>query len=366
MQPASRRPPPVAERFARFAREAEGSSPVYARLSAELAPEPRVAEMLTRAPLHQQRPNLLYAAVHDLLLRGLDHPLAAWYPSVGGTRAPDTGLAPAFLDVLERHADEVRTRVEHRRTQTNEVGRAAALLPAVAHATSALPATPTADLALVELGTSAGLLLHLDRYTHDLLGVTGEVGAPRLAPRWVGPVPPVPTRLRVAARTGLDLEPLDPGDPDDAAWLRACVWPEHVERLTTLDRALGLAASCDDVRRVRGDVVDLLEDELRRVPAGLTPVVLHSAALAYLDEVGRDRIGAVLDAVGARRDMIRVSLEGPMSGPFVAADPVGVRDDEPYFLLGCTTWVRGRRHDELLARVQPRGHWVRWLAPAAV
>ena len=37
----------------------------------------------------QQPPNLLLAAVHYLLLRGSEHPLAAFYPSL--TAAPDQG-----------------------------------------------------------------------------------------------------------------------------------------------------------------------------------------------------------------------------------------------------------------------------------
>ena len=49
-----------------------------------------------------------------------------------------------------------------------------------------------------------------------------------------------PTGCReVAARVGIDLNPLDPADPDDRAWLRALVWPgpNAAARLERLDAA---------------------------------------------------------------------------------------------------------------------------------
>lgn len=61
----------LAERFLRFAEdEAAGSSPLYEVCSRAAADRPEVLELLAAAEGGQRRPNLLFAAVHDLLLEG--------------------------------------------------------------------------------------------------------------------------------------------------------------------------------------------------------------------------------------------------------------------------------------------------------
>src|SRR6185437_17153908 len=71
-----------------------------------------------------------------------------------------------------------------RRTQTNEPGRCASLLVAVAQ----LPP----PIALIEVGASAGLTLLVDRYSYDYAGhrITGtDPQAPVLTCQPRGPVP---------------------------------------------------------------------------------------------------------------------------------------------------------------------------------
>jgi hypothetical protein len=98
-------------------------SPLYERLSLGIAGDPELLELLARARPGQRRPVLFLAAVHHLLLRGLDHPLAAVYPSIAG---PDVAQAadpfPLFRALCLDHRDEVLGLVETRATQTNEVG----------------------------------------------------------------------------------------------------------------------------------------------------------------------------------------------------------------------------------------------------
>ena len=91
-----------------------------------------------------------------------------------------------------------------RRTQTNEPGRLATLLPAFAQ----LPE----PLALVEVGASAGLCLFPDRYgyRYETEAGTVAIGAqPKFPCRVTGPAPLPTAPPRVAWRAGLDLHPLD-------------------------------------------------------------------------------------------------------------------------------------------------------------
>jgi hypothetical protein len=347
----------LADRFERFANETAGSSPLYAALCHGLAARPEAASVLLRAPRRQQRPNLLLAAVHDLLLTGLEHPLAAYYPSVGGARPVDGEAVGTLLDLLDGHAEAVAARIATRSTQTNEVGRCAALWPAV-HRIAAADDRP---LALVELGASAGLLLHLDRYRYDLGGQGGDPDAAvRIAPTLRGPVPAVTADVRIDSRVGIDLAPLDASDEDDARWLCACVWPEETARLERLRAALGVAAHHADVELRTGDLVRTLPSTLAQVPDDHLPCVLHSATLAYLGAEDRQAVTETLAEVGRERDLARISLEGPFLPPFDDWDERQAPDDPPYFVLGLTTWVQGRRRDELLGRLHPHGAWLRW------
>lgn len=162
---------------------------------------------------------------------------------LGGVPADSADLR----EQVASDADRLRATMLTRATQTNEPARCAALLPALA--------TIDGPLALVEVGTSAGLCLYPDRYGYDYDG--RPVGPPspvQLRCTTSGPVP-VPTALpEVVARIGIDLNPLDVTDPDDLAWLRALVWPGPVEaeRLQRLDAAAAIAAQEPPGRSARG------------------------------------------------------------------------------------------------------------------
>ncbi len=117
---------------------------------------------------------------------------------------------------------DVRSVVLARATQTNEVGRCAALMPLLAE----LPQ----PVALLEVGASAGLCLLPDRYRYRYQPERGpgrQLGPPQspvtLTCELRGDTEP-PTGLpQVAWRAGLDLDPVDITDPDAIRWLETLV-----------------------------------------------------------------------------------------------------------------------------------------------
>src|SRR5262249_32515842 len=142
-------------------------------------------QLIGLAPPAGRQPLVLLAAVHHLLLGGLDHPLAAVYAGES-----DADPAPLFRDVCLSRRDAVLELLATRRTQTNECARSAALVPALAWVAQRVPG----PLALVDVGASAGLNLLCDRYRIDY-GPSGVVGPPdspvRLECRVLGGHPPV-------------------------------------------------------------------------------------------------------------------------------------------------------------------------------
>ncbi len=143
-----------------------------------------------------------------------------------------------------------------------------------------------------------------------------------------------------------DLDPVDPRDHEATLWLRALVWPEHVERAERLRRALAIAAS-GPPRIVRGDALDLLPALAAEAPRDAALVVLHTHTLNQFPAEARARLADVLAGIARSRDLFRVSGEW-LGGPAPQLDLAAFRG--------------GARTDVLLARYQPHGAWIEWVA----
>jgi hypothetical protein len=316
------------EVFLHQATQADGRSPLYARLLRELADDPRVGEIIESPPRWDAGLRLL-GGLHQLVLTGR----ASW-DRVG--------------DALVDERDFLRRFVAEQRVQTNEVQRCWALLPCFLEAARRLEAS-TVDL--IELGTSAGLLLFWDRYRYLYeAGEWGPEDAPlELSAEERGRVPAELLRrnLAVRERIGLDLEPVDVTEEEGALLLRSFVWADRTERIERLDRAIGALRS-DPPRIVRGDFVELLPGLLEeRRPDALT-IVLQIAAAGNLDEEGWERLHSGLEEGGRR---------GPLAYVFAGRPEPS---SHQYWGLWLTTWPGGERTQ--LALADFHGAWLDWLS----
>lgn len=359
--------------FRHFARrEFHGHSARYELLSEFVADRPELAAPLLAAPPSQRRAILYFAAVQYLLrTTAPGHPLSAYLPTLGGSRGVDADLPVALADLLSTYRRELVTLCATRTTQTNEARRAALLRPGLGRAGQLAAGR---SLHLVELGTSAGLLLIGDRYACRYVGPDGraETYGPAGLPesltmtcqvrgdRWPDPAA---AELPVGDRTGIDLAPIDAADPAATDWLRACVWPEQTDRLARLDAALAEVARLRP-RLVAGDMVDQLPLVLSGVKEDVVPCVFASNALTYLDPAGRRRLVDVLARTGARRDLTVVVNEESASGAelFLGRRPTAA--GRPGLLsvglLTVVAWRAGVATVEVLARTGPHGQWLEW------
>jgi hypothetical protein len=357
----------MAARISRFAEEAR-SSPLYQHLATGLALRPQVAALLGEAPVAQRAPTLLFAAIHDLVLSGIDHELANWYPSVMGTRAlapvgpPESSAAvEAFVDVCGVHRDEIVTTMRTRATQTNETGRVAATYPALS-----LITRTGGPIALIELGASAGLNLQLDRFRIELrhpgapggMVIGGDADSPVVIVSSCerGAVPPV-RPLQIVSRTGIDLEPVDLRDPVAVRWLQACVWPDETARMDRLRRAVELCR-VDPAPVVRGDMLDAVTATVASaVQHGGHPVIVHTWVAAYLSTGEQQRLTATIDSIGVRHDLDWVFMELRRS---TRGLPAVDSSDERHNVLVRVTYRSGVRSVDLLAVCHPHGTWINW------
>jgi hypothetical protein len=301
-----------------------GVSPSYERLCLGVAGDGELLAALDTLPSPKRQPNLLLAAV-----RFLNGPVDAY---------------PPFRAFVLGHWDDVRAVMLARRTQTNEPGRCAVLLPALA----ALPQ----PLALLEVGASAGLCLYPDRYAYRYGDgpVLGE--SPVVLDCAITGRVPVPDALPLVAwRAGLDLNPLDVFDDVEVRWLECLIWPEQRDRFDTLRRAVAIARQ-DPAPLHAGDLVRDLAPLAATAPAQATLVVFHSAVLAYLDDAHRAAFVRQLDAVRAQRPVVWLSNEMP--GVVVDVPP---RPGPVPFVLA--------RDGVALAEAGPHGRWLRWFGGTA-
>ena len=355
----------LAERFRHFGEEeCRGSSPLYERLSLATARDPEVLGLLAAAQGTQRRPNLLFAAVHYLLLRGDPHPLGRFYPSLAAKRAWGDPW-PVFRDfVLSRRA-ELKALIARRHTQTNEVRRSAVLYPALALAAGELGE----PVAILEAGAAAGLNLLFDRYWFDY-GSAGTAGDPASPVRARCQVrgrlhPPISQRApQVAARLGIDSHPLDLRDADQVLWLRSLVWPEHRDRAELLESAIAVARR-DPPPLARGTLPEAITEAAASVAPDRPLVVFHSATLAYLTPEERDRFGALLAELARNRALAWVAFEGPGACPASVERARRAEVWANFGLLSLTRFDQGRRADRLLGRVEMHGRWLEWLDAAS-
>ncbi|MFM6849694.1 MAG: DUF2332 domain-containing protein [Terrabacter sp.] len=284
----------VIEEYRDFAAYAAGDSPCFEEWALGVAGDEDVLAWLGTLPPVKRQPNLVFAA-------------ARWHG------APAPGPYAGLRRVLLEQEPYVRATVLARATQTNEVGRLATLVPVLARVEG--------PIALIEVGASAGLCLFPDRYDYDWppLGRLRGSGGPVLTAEASGPLPVPASHPDVAWRGGVDLNPLDVTDADAMAWLDHLVWPEQDERRERLRAAVAVARREPPVLR-RGDLFDHLDALLEEAAPHGTPVVLHSAVIAYLEEPDRQRFHELMTGLVAAGRCRWISNEGRRVLPAVTGD----------------------------------------------
>ncbi|MFC5928471.1 DUF2332 domain-containing protein [Cryobacterium melibiosiphilum] len=329
----------TAERYRQFAAvEATGLSACYEEWARGVAGDPAAVALIDHLPPAKRQPNLVFTSA-----RFLGAPVSPY---------------PAFADWLGEHWHEVEGVALTHATQTNEAGRCAVLLPALAALAGQVRAGG-APLALIEVGASAGLCLHPDRYSYRYATPTGErmlhpVGGPSpvvLDCMVTGPAP-IPERMpAVIWRAGIDLNPLSVTRQADVDWLDALIWPEHDDRRARLRAAVAVARR-HPAEIVQGDLneqVGALVGRARaETPAGTMIVVFHTAVLLYLDPEAQARFAAHMRRLPVRwlsneaQGVVPGVLEKLVRVPAVSSDFVLALDGDP------------------IAFTQPHGRSIRW------
>jgi len=282
---------------------------------------------------HPPEPNVLFAGVQFIMMRDGGADLECHYPNFAPD-APVEGVAGPFREFVLANEEELAEIGRTRYTQTNECRRCVALLPCIWM-------TDLDRFHLIDLGSSAGLNLLVDRYHYRWGDLTWgrEGSAVSLATECKGSAPR-PREIEILSRTGIDRHPLNASDPGDRDWLLALIWPEHHERRERLRAALAMAATAD-IDLVAGDASALLAPTLDGLPPGEAAVVMHSFVLNQFHPSARGQVDQILEDSRSHRRVHRVSMEALDAHESAAALSIDVGD--------------GLRE---VGRAQPHGEWL--------
>ena len=336
----------IASSFISFAEhECENSSALYCHLSHKIAVDNEILLLAANCRTDQPVPNMLFAAVHYLLSRDASHPLAAFYPSINaGARSPQ-GVFKQFKAFCLLRSDKIIALLGSRLVQTNEVRRCAYLYPAIL--TGLLRIKPGRDLALIEVGTSAGLNLLPDKYQYsDRKGMVygAKESNLKLETEFIGHYPMVLQQgfPKVSHRIGIDLNIIDLQNKDEIDWLLALVWPEHHQRRALLQAALLVRAETE-VKLYQGDGFAMLEEIVTQLPEHTLPCIYHTHVANQISTQAKQTLLANISALGQGRDLLHIYNNIKTN-------------------LHCTSISNGEERDFVLAQTDGHGRWIKWLA----
>ncbi|MFM5884657.1 MAG: DUF2332 domain-containing protein [Novosphingobium sp.] len=293
------------------------------------------------APLADAVPLRIAGGIHALHLRGGEPELARIY-------AGEAGIDDAaILAELVSRREVALLPWLNGPPQTNEAGRSANFIAAMLWlADKGLPPR----FQCLEIGSSAGINLMLDRYHYDLGGVQvgPQPGAMRFKPEWEGDAPPAHAIEIVWAR-GCDIAPVDLTDPAQALRLKAYIWPEHTVRFERMEAAVAEAVrQAPDL--VAMNAADFVEAELARPQeAGTTRLLMHSIVWQYVPEDQQDRVTAAMEAAGRR-----ATAERPLAWVSLEANRVMHVHE-----MTVRYWPGGEK-PALVTRAHPHGAWIGW------
>lgn len=293
-------------------------------------------------PWRNALPLRVAGGLHALVLDGRADELALFYkePHV----SPDTEQLRKVMSPLWERERAHFERYIGKAPQTNEVRRACALLLGF----SKIAETTNAPLDLLELGSSAGLLLGWDKFRYDFGDVQWGDSSAVIETHWRGEKPAkLHEPISVRKRAGCDLHPFNLSDPAELLHARSYIWPEDTYRRVLFDKAVEKNAPLS-ANVVKADALDWLSEQLPKRAEDAATVVFHSVFAPYLSDQQRAQMQGMLEQAGKT-----ATVEAPLA--WLQFEPHQVGEDMEFF-ADLQIWPSGQRIR--LARAHPHCAWV--------
>ena len=252
------------------------------------------------------------------------------------------------MDRYLEYYEELKRIIHNRRVQTNEIQRCSILLPGLEFLTRINHMKP---FRFIEIGSSAGLNLNynLYQYKYNTTSVIGNKNSNlKLNCELRGPN--IPTLPKIGQlpnpihKIGVDIHPLNIANSEDRLWLKALIWPEHLDRFYRLDKAIKIAK--DNPQKVlQGDGLELLPELVLKSNYDSDVCIFHSFTLNQFSEEKRQAFYSKLRDLSFKKLIYVLSIEWLSSeGAIMVLD----------------VYKNGKIREYKLASCEAHGNWINW------
>lgn len=222
--------------FNRFAsQETKNKSPLYEYWCGRIITNEQLLNLIKHIPEIQPKPNLFFGSVQYLSVQK-ETPLKQIFENPFELNLDES--FQLLISFCSQHEEELLHLFQTKSVQTNEVQRASYLYPIF----SEIAEAAKQPLTLIEIGTSAGLLLNLDGYHYEIeqeppISFGNENSPLTLFGKNIGMTIASVKNLDISQRIGIDLNIINLQNPDEYLWLKSLIWPEQFERKENLEKA---------------------------------------------------------------------------------------------------------------------------------
>ncbi len=240
----------------------------------------------------------LAGALHALVITGADENLARVYPP-NSAPSDDDLFWTVLASSMDVHSEHIIDRLQFA-PQTNEIRRSSAIYAGLME----IGRRFELPLILSEIGASAGLNLLCDQYRYEFGSKhSGNLGSRViLSPELRGRTPEI-TEIKIADRSGCDLNPLDINSEDDMNRLRSYIWPDQITRHERLNHAVQIGQSMNlQALVVSCDASEWLQQRLVERQQGFVHVIFHSIAWQYFAKHIQDQCQKLIEKAGKQAD----------------------------------------------------------------
>ena len=293
------------ERFERFAEnECKEISPLYYNLSKKISEDNELLYIASFCKQRQPIPNLFLASVHYLLRNNPSEPLAGYYPSI--TKAFNSNLSfDAFKEFCIRNKKHIIALEQTKIVQTNALNRCAYLMPIL----SSLFDSKAVNL--IDIGTSAGLTLNMDKYEYHYNNshFIGESPVKIRSEIKGGELPKFENIVQIKNKIGIDQNPIDLKVNENANWLKALVWADNTERLEKVEQAIQIAQQ-EHIQFKKAKTILEFEEIIQNQEKNTPLVIYHTHVLYQFTVEERKEFWGLIDTIGSNRDLTYLAAEG--------------------------------------------------------
>ena len=297
----------LAKTFLRFSElEAQKSSPLYAYWSKQIAEDRVLLELISYIPASQPKPNLFFASVQYLANKG-NHPLKAYYSNFDQSQEYLDASFNSLKEFVGLYKNDLIACFQTKLVQTNELNRSSYLYPIF----SEIAQETGKPLTLIEIGTSAGLLLNLDHYQYEIrekeqtlkFGDTDSnvvVYAENLG-KSLTKVSPFIVRDRI----GIDLNIVDLNQEEEYEWMQALIWPEQQERKEMFRRVSQFNKNIPKTLHT-GDFLEFIPTFIENINNETQIVLFHTHVANQFNESLKQNLLTMIETISEQYPLYHV------------------------------------------------------------